>query len=450
MRFFKRKDKKNKIVDPSKPKKHWKLFIWGLVLLVVGVLGWVFVSSYLAYRNINVKNSSNSPLFFKYGQDTDPSQLGAEGDSRINVLLLGVDKAAGLTDSIQIISIDPINKSYAMMSLPRDLAVSNPGLGRTKINAVYNGGNTICTALKTCTAGVDKGAYALQRTIAEVTGIKIHYFVKTDFSGLKQVVDTLGGIDVFVDKQLYDTSFPADFGNGYQTVNIKAGQQHMNGDTALKYSRSRHSTSDFDRARRQQIVINAIKDKALSLGTLSNPKKITELLATLGQHVKTDISLTDIPNFASLMKDVDGNKTASEVLDTSTDGPLRNGSDANLGYIIVPRLGLGNYTEVKDYVLTIFKEPYVLKENAKVVLVNATGKVANTKLIGDKLKGMGYNITTTAEAAKVQSGSTIVESSGKPFTTSLLKKRFSAATTRDSAYSDADIVLTVGSSYKLN
>lgn len=447
MRLFRRK---NQSFDPSKPKKHWNFFIWGLVLLVVGVLGWVFVTSYLAYKNISVKNSNDAPLFFKYGQNTDPSQLGVEGDSRINVLLLGVDKAASLTDSIQIVSFDPINNSYAMMSLPRDLAVTNPGLGRTKINAVYNGGSVICTALKNCPQGIDQGAYSLERIITEVTGVKIHYFVKTDFSGLKQAVDTLGGIDVYVDKALYDTQFPADVGNGYVTVNIKSGQQHMDGDTALKYSRSRHSTSDFDRARRQQIVINAIKDKALSLGTLSNPKKITELLSTLGQHLKTDIPLGDVPKFASLMKAVDSHKTASEVLDTSTDGPLRGSSDPDLGYIITPRQGPNNYTEVKDYVLTIFKEPYVLKENAKVVLVNATGKTANGTLISDKLKSMGYNIITIVDATKAQTLSTLTESSSKPFTTSLLKKRFNALATHNSSYPEADIVLTVGSGYKIN
>jgi LCP family protein required for cell wall assembly len=450
MRFFKLHFNKRQYIDPNKPKKGWKLFVWGLALLVVGSLTWVFATGYFAYKNINVKNAGDAPLFFKYGEAADPNALGAEGDSRINVLLLGIDTAAGLTDSIQIVSYDPINKSYAMMSLPRDLAVTTPGAGRTKINSVYNNGKTICTALKNCPLGIDQGAYALEKTIKDITGVKIHYFVKTDFLGLKNIVDNLGGIEVYVDKSLYDTSFPADSGFGYQTVNIKAGQQRMNGATALKYSRSRHSTSDFDRARRQQIVISAIKDKALSLGTLSNPKKITDLMNTLGQHIKTNISVGDISKFAALIKSVDSNKTATEVLDTSADGPLRNGTDSSLGYIIYPKKGANDFSEVKNYVLTIFKEPYILKENAKVVLVNATGKTASGKTISDLLKGMGYNIVQTVDATKSTSTTSISESSSKPYTSTLLKKHFSATVAKNNDYPSADIVLTIGTGYKLN
>lgn len=447
--FFKRKNP-NQVIDPSRPKKPWKYFIWGLVILVLGVLAWIGVTGYIAYRNISTKNASDSPLFFKDGTNISPDQLGAEGDSRINVLLIGVDKAAGLTDTLQIVSFDPINNTYAMMSIPRDLAVNNPGLGPTKINAVYNGATKICVSLKSCPSGVDQGAYVLERTINEVTGVKIHYYVKTDFSGLKSIVDSIGGIDVYVDKQLYDTQFPAEVGEGYVTVNIKAGQQHMNGDTALKYSRSRHSTSDFDRARRQQIVVNAIKDKIMTLGTLSNPQKVTSLLNSLGQHLKTDISLSDVTKFATLVKAVDSHKTASEVLDTSADGPLRDATDSSLGYIIYPRLGINNYTEVKDYVLTIFQEPYVLKEKARVTIINATGKTANGTTIMNKLKGMGYNVVSTTDATKSQTATTITDSSNDPYTLKLLKKRFNASSLSKATRSDADIVLTIGTSYKIN
>jgi len=148
------------------------------------------------------------------------------------------------------------------------------------------------------------------------------------------------------------------------------------------------------------------------------------------------------------MKDVDSHKTASEVLDTSTDGPLRSGSDA-LGYVIIPRKGAGDFSEVKDYVLTIFKEPYVIKEQARIYLVNASGKTANKKAVEDKLKAMGYNVVGSEDAVKTQTGSSITESSTKPYTTSLLKKRFSASIVRTTR-ADADIVITFGSSYKLN
>lgn len=440
----------NRIVKPR--NKKLRVFLWTLFILVLGVVGWIGATGIIALNNISAKNTDDKPSFFKFGGNTTPDQLANEGDGRINILALGVDNAAGLSDTIQIISIDPINSSLSMLSVPRDLYVTAPKLGKIKINGVYNQSQKKCTKkTSTCDPEIDYGAEALKDVLESTLGIDVHYFARINFEGLKKLVDAVGGIQVYVDKPLSDPKFPNKTNTGYEPLYIPAGMQRMNGDTALKYARSRQTTSDFDRSRRQQQVMLAIKDKLGVIDIISNPKKLTTMISIVGSNLRTDMTVEEITKLYSLIKTVDSKKITTKVLDASVDSPLKSSTNGGGAYIIIPKKGVDDFSEVKEFVQTVFPEPYIIKEAAKVYVINATGKETNTKKIVDSLTRLGYTVVGSTTSPNTQVKSALSESKNDPYTMSLLKKRFAITSISKAPATEiqADIVITVGSSYQV-
>ncbi|HUD20985.1 MAG TPA: LCP family protein [Candidatus Saccharimonadales bacterium] len=426
--------------------------IWSLVIIIVGILGWVGTAGFLAFKKIGSTNGSDEPAFFKNGS-ISLNDVNSEGDSRINVLLLGVGGDAhpggNLTDTMEVISIDPVNKSMAMMSIPRDLYVKRVDGTWGKINEVYSNGTAYCK-IKACSSGVDPGGAAVKDMVGSIIGLPIHYFIKMDFTGFENIINTLGGVQINVTQRLYDPLYPAANMVNYAPIDIKAGLQTMDGATALKYARSRETTSDFDRSRRQQQVLSAARQKALTLNILTNPVKITSIITSLGNHLKTDISTTDMAKFALLLKDVDGKETKTLVLDTSDTGPLKNGVASNGAYILVPKKGLGDYSEIQDLTLTVFTDPNVIKEAAKVLVVDATSKTGTGTTVATLLKSHGYNVIGNLVAATTQATTAVQDSGNKPYSLKLLEKRFKLTKSSkipSSNTSGADIIVTLGKDY---
>ena len=139
-------------------------------------------------------------------------------------------------------------------------------------------------------------------------GIPIHYWVKIDFDGFKDLVDAIGGIDINVEKAIYDPNYPKDGTYLYEPFSISAGQQHLDGNTSLKYARSRYTTSDFDRADRQQQIIYAIKEKALQTETILNREKISQILESLKNNIETNITIKELLTLGSLAGDYSSDK----------------------------------------------------------------------------------------------------------------------------------------------
>lgn len=224
-------------------------------------------------------------------------------DDRINILLLGIDrrgKRTGwgyLTDTIIIVTVDRDNNTAGMLSIPRDLQVPIPGSGEDRINTAnvwgtnqkYPGGGTAL----------------LERTIEASFNIPIDYYIIIDFRGFEQIVDRLGGIEVNVPRELHDTKYPnpqPGDPHGYKTVHFDAGLQHLDGASALQYARSRMSTSDFERAKRQQQILIAIREKALGLNLIP---KLPSLAAAGMDMVKTDMTLDEMVELAALAPQID-------------------------------------------------------------------------------------------------------------------------------------------------
>ncbi|MEA2638622.1 MAG: polyisoprenyl-teichoic acid--peptidoglycan teichoic acid transferase [Chloroflexota bacterium] len=212
------------------------------------------------------------------------------GTSRVNVLILGIDQRpdqrdGGIptrSDVVMIASLDPVHKTAALLSIPRDLWVTIPIPGRSfeaKITTAHFYGDYY---------HYPGGAMALaRRAIEQNFGIPIDYAVRVNFEGFRQIVNTMGGVDVCVPTRLLDTAYPTD-DYGIKRVDIPAGRQHFDGETALEYARSRHQDSDFGRSRRQQQVVLALRQQAAQPTSLL---RLPVLLANVADAVDTDLSI---------------------------------------------------------------------------------------------------------------------------------------------------------------
>lgn len=268
-----------------------------IVLAIILVINIVFVKP---VRNFFVKLWSGPKIVSTFF--SDPFFNLPNYNGRTNILFLGTGgeghDGGNLTDTIIFFSLNLKSNSTTMVSIPRDIWV--PSLS-AKINAAYEIGEKEATG---------SGNLLVEDAVYEITGEPIHFTVMMDFAGFQHLIDTLGGIDVTVDKGFIDEMYPIagkenDLCDGdpqlrcrFETLNFEKGLQHMDGTTALKFSRSRHSNdleegTDFARAVRQQKVIAAIKAKALSPSILLNPTRIKQFRDVVLKYVKVNPELTD-------------------------------------------------------------------------------------------------------------------------------------------------------------
>src|SRR3989338_2988854 len=277
--------------------------------------------------------------------------LEGESTDRINILLLGMggagNKGATLTDTIIFGSLRPSDKKIALLSIPRDLQVNIPGYGYRKINSVnaYAEGSQ-----------PGSGSIAASELIGKTLKQPVHYYVRLDFDAFKEIIDSVGGIEVKIDQSFYDPFYPdEDF--GYAPVSFEAGVQTMDGDRALKFARSRHGTngegSDFARARRQQKVLVALKQRLLSFDVLLRPKRIKSILESLQSHIQTNITLWEGMRMANLFKDTDTDQIISRVLDASPEGLLIE-RNYNGAFVLEPKSG--NWDEVAQLAAGLFDD----------------------------------------------------------------------------------------------
>lgn len=278
-----------------------------------------------------------------------------QSDGRTNILILGSDKrskgteTANLTDTILVASIGKIDNDVILISVPRDLWIQSPKGYHSKVNAIYAYG----------------GASELEQVLQNVLGIPIHYYTLINFDLFKEMIDILGGVNVEVDKAFTDYFYPiegketAPESERYEAISFKQGKQTMNGETALKYVRSRKGDNgegtDFARSKRQQKIILAIKEKATSLDTILNLGKIKNLYDTYSKNVETNIDFSTIQAFYELSRQIDFSKVKSIVLDDRSaadeGGILYAPEDNSLyggAYVLIPRSG--EFSQVRAYV----------------------------------------------------------------------------------------------------
>lgn len=434
---------REKLRDIFYIRKPWWRFPLAILLLLIILTGSVLAYKALSLTHTVITKGISSTIA---GNNLGVTELKGEKDGRVNVVLLGVgvegQSGVDLTDTIILASFDTKNKAVSMISIPRDLYVKIPEEGYEKINAVYSTGNK---------GDYECGGGALIKdTISNITGLPIHYYVAIDFDAFKEIVDTLDGVDIQVEKSIYDYEYPSKNERGIEPFIIEKGDYHMDGALALKYVRSRKSTSDFDRARRQQQVIMAIKNKAFEKQIITNPKKVYDLYNTMQKHVKTDLQLPEIGRVVELSKEFNLDNISTTVLDDSADGLLYS-DNVNGMYVLKPNNN--NYTEIQKYIQFFLNNAQqIKKENAKVEVLNGAGYENLAADIAEQLKKFGINVINVGSADSYSYNETTIydRTEGKaPGTVSFLVNQLSAQVSniKKNNESEPDITIIIGKNY---
>ncbi|MBU2508963.1 LCP family protein [Patescibacteria group bacterium] len=322
-------------------------------------------------------------------------------DGRMNTLVFGVGGSGHggpeLSDTIILVSTDLNDKRVGMLSIPRDLAFPL-GDGRfQKINAV----NAYAEQ-----DNPGEGAMIAAKSIGKLLDVRIDHVIKIDFRGFEKFIDTLGGLDIDVERGFVDASYPT-IDDEWQTVSFKAGEQHMNGYRALIYVRSRHGNNgeagDFARSRRQQKVIAAVVDKLLSLGTLANPAKIAELWSIVSSHIQTDLTIWDTVKLARLASSFNNQQLSMRVLTDDVNGELVP-TNVDGSFMLFPKKP--DWSEIRVVAQNPFESKAEIAEMLKpaqevrVEIKNGTTRNGFATQISAELDRSGYIITEVGNAVQ--------------------------------------------------
>ena len=323
-----------------------------------------------------------------------------EGTERINILVMGIDQRENeegpwRTDTMLVLTLDPVSMSGGMLSIPRDLWVPIPGYEEGRINQAHFFGEAY---------DYPGGGPALAvKTVQYNIGVPIHYYGRFNFTAFEEMVDLIGGIDVYVEEEINDSAYP-DEAYGYDPLHIPAGWQHLDGEMALKYARTRHSLGgDFDRAERQQQVVLAIFEQVTRLELLPQlASRAPDLWQTLQGAVETDLTLDQIIALAQLASEVGTEDIRYGVIDeyytqfwTTPDGQQ----------VLIPLRD--RMREMRDYIFTVeapspqyAEGPAVrLAEEAAVIKVlNGTATVGLAGTTADYLRQQNLRVTDPENA----------------------------------------------------
>lgn len=251
------------------------------------------------------------------------SPLPKDAYGQTNILLLGQGDenhdGVDLTDTIMLASIDPQTESAVLLSIPRDLYIYNvPSTPNGRINELFlNRKSALKRQGLSEEDASQQGMKEMAAILGDLMGVQIHHVAKIDFIGFVQAVDAIGGVMVDVPYTIVDAEFPADRGYGYQTFMITKGPHQLDGETALKYARSRHTTSDFGRSARQQQLLSALAQKMKEQGLLSSPGMLLDLLSIAGKHAQTTLSFGEIAGLAKAGRSLDRSRIITMQLNLS-------------------------------------------------------------------------------------------------------------------------------------
>lgn len=340
--------KKYQAIKPKKLKiKKWVILALIVAILIIPVF-YIFKTGFVFSKIITIQNIAWEKIFGNKLPSSEYTPL--KDEDRINALLLGIrgenDPDGGLlTDGIMVVSFKKSTGQVALISIPRDLYLQMPGETKyEKINAAYVMG------LEKYDNGLD---YA-KKTVAYVTGIYIDYAVAINFDAFQDVIDLLGGITIYLKEPFIEDKqwWCDENGENCRPFIVEAGEQTLDGETALFYVRSRFSSNDFDRARRQQQVLLALKDKVLSLGILADPLKISGVLDVLSKNVRTDVSPWEVPKLIELAKKAKTDNIIKRVFENSEQGLLYQ-TIINGIYVLLPTEG--NFSKIREICQNIFQ-----------------------------------------------------------------------------------------------
>ena len=374
----------------------------GLLWIFSVFVLWISISNAVKHIDFNLVNfdqTSITPGISKIITQTPK-------DEKLNILIVWrwgwEHDAPDLTDTIILASIDISQASVTMLSIPRDLYVEysaweNDTDRRWKINRLYED-----NLPKWETYAMSE----LSSKITEITGQRIDNYINIDFDWFKEIVDVLDGIEITVAENLVDNNFP-DGNLWYTTFILRKWTWNLDWDTALKYARSRYSTSDFDRSIRQQQIIKAIQDKILNLGYLKSPSKTKNLYNAIRTNIKTDLNIKTILSLASTFKSNDEKNILSFNLNDSCFYSITECQQG--GFLYYPErylfnnlsvllaewstpLEISNYKKIQKYTHLIFDEAEIFEENYPINIFNSTKRPWIATSVASNLNRFWFNI----------------------------------------------------------
>jgi LCP family protein required for cell wall assembly len=379
------------------------------------------------------------------------------GTERVTILVMGIDRRAGedekgyLTDTMMLVSLDPQSHTAVMISIPRDLWVEIPGgydvdtintANRTGDYYDYPGG----------------GPALAVKTVEHNLGVNVDFYLRMDFTAFETVIDTIGGIDINNQEDINDPEYP-DGSYGYEPFQLSAGPHHLNGHDALRYARTRHSgQGDIDRARRQQEVMMAVRERVLSLNMLPTLfAKAPLLYQTLNESIWTDLSLQQMVSLATLAQSVPRENIKSAVIDYRyvTEGTSPAGRQ-----VLIPQRDKIRQLRDELFSTSGASQPVVGQDDATLIkaeaarleVLNGAGVEGLACATQTWLIAQGLNVVSCDTADRQDyTNSVIVDYSGKPYTVNWLKRIFGVSTIINSTdpNSPVDIKVIVGADWSI-
>ncbi|MGH2520274.1 MAG: LCP family protein, partial [Chloroflexota bacterium] len=438
------------------------LGVFGLVLIAAGVAAYKTLSFVGAVSTAGLGSNVRSVVGGVAGAlPLAPSPTPAPAGP-VNILLLGYGGAGhdgpNLTDSMMVLRFDPHTKQAAMVSVPRDIWVRIPysatGGAFSKLNTAYAIGlnDQGYPGKQAQFTGRQGGGNLAASVVGSLLGLSIHNWVAVDFHAFKSVVDALGGVDVNVQTAFTDTQYPrndnAAIDPSWMTIHFDAGPQHMTGERALEFARSRHSAqdgTDFGRSRRQQLLMLAIKNRAESPAGMT---KLFSLMDALSGDFSTNMTIGQISSFVQDVRGIDPSVVDRVSIDDTNY--LVDGVSADGQSILLPRGR--SWAEVQAAIAGIFQAPAVKTEGARVQVWNATGEPGLATSATSLLDGLGLRTLPPENAATAgQQASEIHDFSQGRDTATVqeLASIFSASVVSEPppAGEAVDIKVVLGSSY---
>ncbi|MBI5370036.1 LCP family protein [Candidatus Uhrbacteria bacterium] len=438
------------------PKKSSLLFFGrslAIVLIVLATAGAAF-----SYRVSSSANSRgvmpNLSLFSTLRHFVEGSALKGETSDRVNILLMGIGgeghEGPQLTDTIILASYQPSSGNIAMMSLPRDMSVPIPGYGYSKVNHANAYGE------------MDKagtGGPLASKVIGQILDQSIPYYIRVDFSGFEQLINDIGGADVYIDRAFTDPTYPTlgreydtcgnvslteqttestpeqsptieeappiapargpNYSCRFETLTFQEGWMHMDGSTALKFVRSRHGTngegSDFARSARQQKVLLAVKDKVFSVSTFLNPARLNRILETLQKNIATNMDVPEMLRLARAAKTLGEDRITNRVIDASEDSPLYS-TTLNGAFVLLPKND--DWKPLQDIAANVFNQKsgqnrlaHASEERPKFVKIeiqNGTNLGGLALKTSQLLDGQGFDVVKVGNAVSRDYSHTVI------------------------------------------
>jgi LCP family protein required for cell wall assembly len=383
------------------------------------------------------------------------------GKERLNILLIGADQRPNEgtfnTDTLIVVSIDPVSKQVAMFSLPRDTTnvPTPPGPARQAFGPVYTRKiNAWWTSVHLRTdlfpGNVAKGTVGyngLKAILGNLYGIDIKYFVEVNFAGFTKIVDLMGGLTVNVQFPVSDDRYP--FKAGLRRVFIPTGMQHMNGYDALVYARSRHGSNDFDRGARQQRVLLSLREQADPQTLIP---RLPALIDALSSAVSTDIPANQLAPLLGLASQVDTKDIRSYVF-----SPPLYGTETRPGapvYFLTPKVDKIRAAVANAFITSPADEAArqnLAQEGANVWVLNGTADAGRGTRLADYLDfhGLAASAPRQKPAGPIPPNTTIVVYNGAesnlPDTIAYLEKTFGVTvTTKTDPTVRTDVIVTIG------